>query len=197
MQKLPVMLETTAFRPALSRPAPHIAQLRLLGRRRGGCWDTPPTPMRGSTSGSGLERCWPLANRRAGRAGAVAADWPEAGRGGAEDAGSGPGAGRRVGRMRLRLRSGALAAGCLLAEALGVALFLRGFFPLPVRSLPRGEARAQPPAEPAPPGPGRRLGWSAVSRVLSGVRGPYSALQCRSVVLSCFRACFRSSLEQK
>eukprot|EP00076_Gallus_gallus_P016599 XP_015135974.1 GPI ethanolamine phosphate transferase 2 isoform X5 [Gallus gallus] len=64
--------------------------------------------------------------------------------------------------MRLRLRSGALAAGCLLAEALGVALFLRGFFPLPVRSLPRGEARAQPPAEPAPPGPGIASNWTKI-----------------------------------
>ncbi|POI34870.1 hypothetical protein CIB84_001378 [Bambusicola thoracicus] len=64
--------------------------------------------------------------------------------------------------MRLRLRSGALAAGCLLAEALGVALFLRGFFPLPVRSLPRGEAHAQPPAEPAPPGPGIASNWTKI-----------------------------------
>lgn len=150
--------------------------------------------MRGSTSGWGLESRWLLANRRAGRAGAVVADWPKGG--GAEDAGSGRGAGRRAGRMRLRLRSGALAAGCLLAEALGVALFLRGFFPLPVRSLPRGEARAEPPAEPAPPGPGRRLGWSAVSRCSPVCEG-FCALQCRSEALSCFRACFRSSLEQR
>ncbi|XP_052556602.1 GPI ethanolamine phosphate transferase 2 isoform X3 [Tympanuchus pallidicinctus] len=64
--------------------------------------------------------------------------------------------------MRLRLRSGALATGCLLAEALGVALFLRGFFPLPVRSLPRGEARAEPPAEPAPPGPGIVSNWTKI-----------------------------------
>ncbi|OXB72298.1 UNVERIFIED_CONTAM: hypothetical protein H355_013342 [Colinus virginianus] len=62
--------------------------------------------------------------------------------------------------MRLRLRSGALAAGCLLAEALGIALFLRGFFPLPVRSVPRGEARAEAPAEPAPPGPGIVSNWT-------------------------------------
>ncbi|XP_065596739.1 GPI ethanolamine phosphate transferase 2 isoform X2 [Cyrtonyx montezumae] len=62
--------------------------------------------------------------------------------------------------MRLRLRSGALATGCLLAEALGIALFLRGFFPLPVKSVPRGEARAEPPAEPAPPGPGIVSNWT-------------------------------------
>ncbi|XP_015705041.1 GPI ethanolamine phosphate transferase 2 isoform X2 [Coturnix japonica] len=64
--------------------------------------------------------------------------------------------------MRLRLRSGALSAGCLLAEALGVALFLRGFFPLPVRSVSRGEARAEPPAEPAPPGTGIASNWTKI-----------------------------------
>lgn len=55
----------------------------------------------------------------------------------------------------MRLRSGVFASSCLMVEALGVALFLRGFFPVPVRSLPRREARGDLPAEPAPPGPGK------------------------------------------
>ncbi|XP_025954482.2 GPI ethanolamine phosphate transferase 2 [Dromaius novaehollandiae] len=62
----------------------------------------------------------------------------------------------------MRLRSGVFASSCLLVEALGVALFLRGFFPLPVRSLPRSEARRDPPAEPAPPGSGMVSNWTSV-----------------------------------
>ncbi|KAM6036301.1 GPI ethanolamine phosphate transferase 2 isoform 5-T6 [Theristicus caerulescens] len=62
----------------------------------------------------------------------------------------------------MRLRSGVFASSCLLVEALGVALFLRGFFPLPVRSLPRREARGDPPAEPAPPGPGMVSNWTEI-----------------------------------
>ncbi|XP_073201965.1 GPI ethanolamine phosphate transferase 2-like isoform X8 [Lepidochelys kempii] len=54
----------------------------------------------------------------------------------------------------MRLRSGVFAAGCLLVQALGVGLFLRGFFPVPVRSLPWREARGVPPAEPPQPGAG-------------------------------------------
>lgn len=61
----------------------------------------------------------------------------------------------------MRLRSGVFASSCLLVQALGVALFLRGFFPVPVRSVPRREARADPPAEPAPPGPGNASGCRA------------------------------------
>ncbi|XP_026721880.1 GPI ethanolamine phosphate transferase 2 isoform X3 [Athene cunicularia] len=62
----------------------------------------------------------------------------------------------------MRLRSGVFASACLLVEALGVALFLRGFFPVPVRSLPRREARGDPPAEPAPPGPGMVSNWTKI-----------------------------------
>ncbi|XP_060093042.1 GPI ethanolamine phosphate transferase 2 isoform X2 [Heteronotia binoei] len=52
----------------------------------------------------------------------------------------------------MRLRSGVFASCCLLVQALGVGLFLRGFFPLPVRSLPRNEAVSGPPPEPPPTG---------------------------------------------
>ncbi|KAM9137825.1 GPI ethanolamine phosphate transferase 2 isoform 2-T2 [Pangshura tecta] len=62
----------------------------------------------------------------------------------------------------MRLRSGVFAAGCLLVQALGVGLFLRGFFPVPVRSLPRREARGVPPAEPPPPGPGVTSNWTKI-----------------------------------
>ncbi|XP_027508831.1 GPI ethanolamine phosphate transferase 2 isoform X2 [Corapipo altera] len=62
----------------------------------------------------------------------------------------------------MRLRSGVFASSCLLVQALGVALFLRGFFPVPVRSLPRREARADSPAEPAPPGPGMVSNWTKI-----------------------------------
>ncbi|XP_066037659.1 GPI ethanolamine phosphate transferase 2 isoform X4 [Chamaea fasciata] len=62
----------------------------------------------------------------------------------------------------MRLRSSVFASSCLLVQALGVALFLRGFFPVPVRSVPRREARADPPAEPAPPGPGMVSNWTKI-----------------------------------
>ncbi|XP_053226364.1 GPI ethanolamine phosphate transferase 2 isoform X2 [Podarcis raffonei] len=52
----------------------------------------------------------------------------------------------------MRLRSGVFASACLLVQALGVGLFLRGFFPVPVRSLPRSGVLAGPPAEPPPTG---------------------------------------------
>lgn len=81
----------------------------------------------------------------------------------------------------MRLRSGVFAASCLLVEALGVALFLRGFFPVPVRSLPRREARGDPPAEPASPGTGNPSGrpvpgaWAAPPP-----RGPSTGGSCSS-----------------
>ncbi|KAH0628436.1 hypothetical protein JD844_009602 [Phrynosoma platyrhinos] len=54
----------------------------------------------------------------------------------------------------MRLRSGFLAAAGLLVQALGAGLFLRGFFPVPVRSLSRSgaasAARHPPPPEPPP-----------------------------------------------
>uniref|UniRef100_U3JS33 Phosphatidylinositol glycan anchor biosynthesis class G (EMM blood group) n=1 Tax=Ficedula albicollis TaxID=59894 RepID=U3JS33_FICAL len=62
----------------------------------------------------------------------------------------------------MRLRSGVFASSCLLVQALGVALFLRGFFPVPVRSVPRREARTDPPAEPAAPGTGMVSNWTKI-----------------------------------
>ncbi|OPJ61963.1 GPI ethanolamine phosphate transferase 2 [Patagioenas fasciata monilis] len=62
----------------------------------------------------------------------------------------------------MRLRSGVFASSCLLMEALGVALFLRGFFPVPIRSLSRREVRGDPPAEPAPSGPGMVSNWTKI-----------------------------------
>lgn len=50
----------------------------------------------------------------------------------------------------MRVGSGAFAASCVAIEVLGVAIFLRGFFPAPVRSSSRTEHRAEAPApEPA------------------------------------------------
>ncbi|KAF4790738.1 hypothetical protein TURU_138146 [Turdus rufiventris] len=62
----------------------------------------------------------------------------------------------------MKLRSGVFASFCLLVQALGVALFLRGFFPVPVRSVPRREARTDPPAEPPPPGAGMVSNWTKI-----------------------------------
>lgn len=79
------------------------------------------------------------------------------GRSGAEPTPARPSPARQRPEQRpgsMRLRSGVFAAACLLMQALGVALFLRGFFPVPVRSVPRREVRGNPPAEPAPPGAG-------------------------------------------
>ncbi|KAG8508609.1 GPI ethanolamine phosphate transferase 2, partial [Galemys pyrenaicus] len=50
----------------------------------------------------------------------------------------------------MRLGSGTFAACCVVIEVLGVAVFLRGFFPAPVRSASRTEHLAEPPVpEPA------------------------------------------------
>uniref|UniRef100_A0A8C5K6Y3 Phosphatidylinositol glycan anchor biosynthesis, class G n=1 Tax=Jaculus jaculus TaxID=51337 RepID=A0A8C5K6Y3_JACJA len=50
----------------------------------------------------------------------------------------------------MRLSSGAFAASCIAIEVVGVAIFLRGFFPAPVRSSAPTEQRAETPApEPA------------------------------------------------
>lgn len=46
----------------------------------------------------------------------------------------------------MRLGSGAFAAICVAIEVIGVALFIRGFFPAPVRSSARPEQRAETPA---------------------------------------------------
>lgn len=53
----------------------------------------------------------------------------------------------------MRLRSGVFASCCLLVQALGVGLFLRGFFPVRVRPPPPQKgALAGPPPEPPPAG---------------------------------------------
>lgn len=85
----------------------------------------------------------------------------------------------------MRLGSGAFAACCVVIEVLGVALFLRGFFPAPVRSSSRAEQRAEPAApepsagtDPSPPAllpdpasaGGRSLGAAAPG--FPGSRGP-------------------------
>lgn len=65
-------------------------------------------------------------------------------------------AGRAAAEGAMRLGCGAFAAGCVAVEVLGVALFLRGFFPPPVRSSsqPEPPAAPEPSAGTAPP-PGR------------------------------------------
>lgn len=52
--------------------------------------------------------------------------------------------GQRLSRMRLG--SGAFAASCVAIEVIGVAIFIRGFFPAPVRSSARPEHGAETPA---------------------------------------------------
>ncbi|PNJ23715.1 PIGG isoform 24 [Pongo abelii] len=49
----------------------------------------------------------------------------------------------------MRLGSGTFATCCVAIEVLGIAVFLRGFFPAPVRSSARAEHGAEPP-EPQP-----------------------------------------------
>lgn len=46
----------------------------------------------------------------------------------------------------MRLGSGTFAACCVVVEVLGVVLFLRGFFPAPVRSSSSSKHQAEPPA---------------------------------------------------
>ncbi|XP_072594181.1 GPI ethanolamine phosphate transferase 2 isoform X4 [Vulpes vulpes] len=58
----------------------------------------------------------------------------------------------------MRLGSGAFAACCVVIEVLGVALFLRGFFPAPVRSSSRAEQRAEPAAP--EPSAGASSNWT-------------------------------------
>ncbi|XP_069092825.1 GPI ethanolamine phosphate transferase 2 isoform X2 [Pleurodeles waltl] len=48
----------------------------------------------------------------------------------------------------MRLSSSVFASCCLLLQAVGVGLFLRGFFPPPIRSLSRRSVAAQSPGEP-------------------------------------------------
>ncbi|KAM6221595.1 GPI ethanolamine phosphate transferase 2 isoform 2-T2 [Rhynchocyon petersi] len=58
----------------------------------------------------------------------------------------------------MRLGSGTFAAACIVIEVLGVAIFLRGFFPAPVRSFSRTEHQAEPPAP--EPSAGASSNWT-------------------------------------
>uniref|UniRef100_A0A8C7BWY9 Phosphatidylinositol glycan anchor biosynthesis class G (EMM blood group) n=1 Tax=Neovison vison TaxID=452646 RepID=A0A8C7BWY9_NEOVI len=58
----------------------------------------------------------------------------------------------------MRLGSGTFAACCVVIQVLGVALFLRGFFPAPIRSSSRTEHQAEPPAP--EPSAGDRSNWT-------------------------------------
>ncbi|XP_069352602.1 GPI ethanolamine phosphate transferase 2 isoform X6 [Eulemur rufifrons] len=58
----------------------------------------------------------------------------------------------------MRLGSGTFAACCVAIEVLGVAVFLRGFFPAPVRSSARTEHRAESPAP--EPSAGSSSNWT-------------------------------------
>lgn len=49
-------------------------------------------------------------------------------------------------RVTMRLGSGAFAASCVAIEVIGVAIFIRGFFPAPVRSSASSEHGAETPA---------------------------------------------------
>ncbi|XP_068089997.1 GPI ethanolamine phosphate transferase 2 isoform X2 [Hyperolius riggenbachi] len=59
----------------------------------------------------------------------------------------------------MKIGSSALACCCLLVQVLGLALFLRGFFPVPVRSQSRRSSVADVPAEP-PPAAGSSSNWT-------------------------------------
>ncbi|XP_066240718.1 GPI ethanolamine phosphate transferase 2 isoform X1 [Saccopteryx leptura] len=66
----------------------------------------------------------------------------------------------------MRLGSGTFAAGCVVIEVLGVALFLRGFFPAPVRSSSGTEHEAEPPAP--EPSAGGGSNWTKLPPPLFG-----------------------------
>ncbi|XP_014644284.1 PREDICTED: GPI ethanolamine phosphate transferase 2 isoform X3 [Ceratotherium simum simum] len=58
----------------------------------------------------------------------------------------------------MRLGSGTFAACCVVVEVLGVVLFLRGFFPAPVRSFSGTKHQAEPPAP--EPSAGSTSNWT-------------------------------------
>ncbi|XP_049645937.1 GPI ethanolamine phosphate transferase 2 isoform X2 [Suncus etruscus] len=60
----------------------------------------------------------------------------------------------------MRLGSGTFATCCVAIEVLGVALFLRGFFPVPARSPSRTEPRAEAPVP--EPSAGATSNWTAL-----------------------------------
>ncbi|KAK2115128.1 hypothetical protein P7K49_005754 [Saguinus oedipus] len=60
----------------------------------------------------------------------------------------------------MRLGAGTFAACCVAIEVLGIAVFLRGFFPAPVRSSARTEHGAEPPAP--EPSAGASSNWTAL-----------------------------------
>ncbi|KAM8939108.1 GPI ethanolamine phosphate transferase 2, catalytic subunit [Pelodytes ibericus] len=59
----------------------------------------------------------------------------------------------------MRVGSSVLACCCLLVQVLGLALFLRGFFPVPVRSQSRKSSRSDIPAEPTA---GTKSNWTSL-----------------------------------
>ncbi|XP_053433475.1 GPI ethanolamine phosphate transferase 2 isoform X3 [Nycticebus coucang] len=66
----------------------------------------------------------------------------------------------------MRLGSGTFAACCVAVEVLGIAVFLRGFFPVPVRSSARAEHRTEPPAP--EPSAGSSSNWTKLPPPLFG-----------------------------
>ncbi|XP_032109746.1 GPI ethanolamine phosphate transferase 2 isoform X5 [Sapajus apella] len=60
----------------------------------------------------------------------------------------------------MRLGAGTFAACCVAIEVLGIAVFLRGFFPAPVRSSARTEHGAEPPAP--EPSAGASSNWTTL-----------------------------------
>ncbi|XP_055101948.1 GPI ethanolamine phosphate transferase 2 isoform X4 [Symphalangus syndactylus] len=60
----------------------------------------------------------------------------------------------------MRLGSGTFATCCVAIEVLGIAVFLRGFFPAPVRSSARAEHGAEPPAP--EPSAGASSNWTTL-----------------------------------
>ncbi|XP_015676727.1 GPI ethanolamine phosphate transferase 2, partial [Protobothrops mucrosquamatus] len=67
----------------------------------------------------------------------------------------------------MRLRSGVFASFCLLVQALGVGLFLRGFFPVAVRSQLRSGTFGQVPPE--PPQTDLTSNWTKISPIFNKV----------------------------
>ncbi|XP_072261119.1 GPI ethanolamine phosphate transferase 2 isoform X2 [Pyxicephalus adspersus] len=77
----------------------------------------------------------------------------------------------------MKFGSSVLACCCLLVQVLGLVLFLRGFFPIPVRSQSRKSSASDIPAEPSAPGlpsnwtqPPRPLFKKVVILLIDGLR---------------------------
>ncbi|MEE6511174.1 hypothetical protein FKM82_017651 [Ascaphus truei] len=78
----------------------------------------------------------------------------------------------------MRVGSSVLASCCLLVQVLGLALFLRGFFPVPVRSQSRKTSISETPPEPAAALLKKRpLKWEAISKeVIEGTISNWTSL---------------------